>query len=211
MTRIELIDSPVPVLWLRYSGVLTLDDRHRAIEETARRALAANCFRVLADFRTAHSFVRDDVAGAEVSKFLMRQIGTREMRIAFLVQFDHQLDDVVERALADSGFPTARFSDFDKALAWLRGPLAADRMAPTRAPRERKPKPRETTAQPAASPAVDAVALVARAADPGVRLLPAQYAAAVRMAEDLGKSGMLPDQIQPLVRRMLAAMDPSDG
>lgn len=202
MPYITLVDSPVPVLWVRYSGVVTLEQRRHRFREALERALAADCYRVLVDFRAAHSLQHDDRVSNEIAKLLVEHVAGRDVRIAWLVSYDHQLDDLVERSVARLGVATARFRDRDKAIAWLRAPKVAPvddahlrPAAGTRAVRRKG----------------DAVDLVARLAGARARLSGAQYAAVVRLVEDLAASGMDEARIRPLARRMLDAMDPGAG
>lgn len=202
MSHILLVDAPVAVLWVRYSGVVTLEQRRLMFQEALKRALAADCFRVLVDFRAAHALQHDERASNEIASSVAGHVTGRDVRIAWLVRYDHQLDDLVERNIARLGVATARFQDHDKALAWLRAPKAApvDDAALRPAPRKQ-----------AAAKKHDAVELVARLAGARARLSGAQYAAVVRLVEDLEASGLDEARIKPLAKRMLDAMDPGPG
>lgn len=208
------LESTAPVIWIRYSGEVSLQERLDTMRKAVARALESNCLRILVDYRSAHSLEHDVRAAEEIARYVAPRLGDRELRVAWLVTFDYQLNSALEHAIRELGIITARFRNRDKAMAWLQDPQAGSL----------PPLPPHTTA--AATPTAemdptatagdaaarnDAVAIVCRAADPQTRLMPAQYAAVVRMVDDLLATGMDEERIRPVARRMLQAMDPNPG
>lgn len=209
--HIFVVHSPVPVLWVNYAGVVTLEQRRQRFRETVERALETDCFRVLADFRRAHALEHDPGISTEIAALIAQHVAGRDVRIAWLVRYDHQLDDQVERSIAALGVATGRFQDRDRALAWLQHdgePPAPVEHAPASRPTR---TPATATRGKRAAPKQDAVALVSRLAGTKVRLSGAQYAALIQLVEGLAAAGMDEERIEPLARRMLEAMDAGAG
>jgi hypothetical protein len=153
-----------PVLWVNYAGVVTLEQRRQRFRETVERALETDCFRVLADFRRAHALEHDPGISTEIAALIAEHVAGRDVRIAWLVRYDHQLDDQLERSIAALGVATGRFQDRDRALAWLQ------RSGETPAPVE--PGPARTAGKRTARK-TDAVALEDRITPLARRMLEA--------------------------------------
>lgn len=143
------------------------------------RAVEAGCDRILVDCRQVHVFDRDPVACGEAADYLVERFAADTGKVAWLVNFDHQLDDATERMLAAKGVVNARFRDSDLALEWLAAPIERLGAGETAVP-------------------VDPVTLATRAIDPAMALMPSQFAAVVRFVETLLAEGLDEGNIERL-------------
>lgn len=126
-----VIDQDRQTIRVRYSGVVTLDERRAAAEHILGHAAGPELRRILLDYRPATSLATDDAAATAFADYLIGRLAARRARVAWLVNYDHQLDPLVEGKLSARGIATARFRDPDQAAAWL----AADDDLP-RGPRQ---------------------------------------------------------------------------
>lgn len=128
------IDQERQLIGVRYSGVVTLEERRAAAQHVLGEAASPDMRRILLDYRPATSLARDEAAADALVDYLARTLGERRARVAWLVNYDHQLHPLVEGKLREGGIATARFHDPDAALAWLQKddapPVAAAAPAP---------------------------------------------------------------------------------
>lgn len=135
-----VFDKERQILWVRYSGMVTVADRQAAAEHVLGEATGPEVRRVLLDYRRATSAPTDEASGATLADYLGDKLGERGARIAWLVTYDHQLDPVVEGKTRAHGVANERFRDFDEAVAWLtrpervESPAAVDAAAPKAEP-----------------------------------------------------------------------------
>jgi hypothetical protein len=121
-----VFDRERQILWVRYAGMVTVADRQAAAQHILGEATGPEVRRVLLDYRRANSAPTDEASGATLAEYLGEQLGARGARIAWLVNYDHQLDPVVESKTRQHGVANERFRDLDEAVAWLTRP---DRVA----------------------------------------------------------------------------------
>ncbi len=114
-----LVDRERGFLWVRYSGVVGVAERRAAAEHILGEVTGPEARRVLLDYRQATSLSTDEASSSSLADYLATKVGHSDTRVAWLVNYDHQLDPVVEAKSRDRGIPNARFHDFDEAVAWL--------------------------------------------------------------------------------------------
>jgi hypothetical protein len=117
-----VLDQERGILWVRYSGVITVADRRAAAEHILGEVTGPEMRRVLLDYRRANSLGTDEAASSALADFLAAKLGDRGARVAWLVNYDHQLDRIVEGKSSERGISNERFRDFDEAVAWLQQP-----------------------------------------------------------------------------------------
>lgn len=121
-----LVDQERGFLWVRYSGMVSVAERRAAAEHVLGEVTGPEARRVLLDYRQATSLSTDEASSTALADYLASKVGHSGTRVAWLVNYDHQLDAVVEAKSRERGIPNARFRDFDEAVAWLQQP---DRVA----------------------------------------------------------------------------------
>ena len=129
-----VIDQERKLIRVRYSAVVTLDERRAAAQHILGEVASPDMRRLLLDYRPATSLARDEAAADALVDYLVGTLGGRRARIAWVVNYDHQLDPLVEGKLRDGGVATARFRDPDAALAWLQQDDAPTAAEPPTAP-----------------------------------------------------------------------------
>ena len=135
-----VVDQERKILWVRYSGAVTADERRAAAEYVLGQATGPDMRRILLDYRRATSLGMDDASSTNLAQYLADQLGERGARVAWLVNYDHQLDTAVEHKTRELGIANQRFHDFDEAAAWLQ----QSEEAPRTAVAEAKPEPAGT-------------------------------------------------------------------
>lgn len=143
-----VVDQERKLLWVRYSGAVTADERRAAAEYVLGQATGPDMRRILLDYRRATSLGMDEASSTTLAQYLADQLGARGARVAWLVNYDHQLDTAVELKTRQLGVANQRFHDFDDAVAWLTRPDEAPRAAAAAA-----------TPQPAGTPLAMEIAL----------------------------------------------------
>jgi hypothetical protein len=116
-------------LWVRYSGMVTVADRQSAAEHILGEATGPEVRRILLDYRRATTASTDEASGTRLAEYLGNVLGERGARMAWLVNYDHQLDPLVEGKTRERGIANRRFRDFDEAVAWLTQPDRAEAAA----------------------------------------------------------------------------------
>ena len=115
-----VVDQERQLLWVRYSGTVTVAERQEAARHLLGEATGPDIRRFLLDYRRATSFITDEAAGAQLADYLVAQLAERAgSRAAWLVNYDHQLDPGVEERIREGGVGIARFRDLEDAIAWL--------------------------------------------------------------------------------------------
>lgn len=115
-----VVDQERQLLWVRYSGAVTLAERQAAAQHLLGEATGPDIRRFLLDYRRATSFLTDEAADRQLAEYLVAQLAERAgSRVAWLVNYDHQLDPGVEEKTRSGGLTNARFRDLEEALAWL--------------------------------------------------------------------------------------------
>jgi hypothetical protein len=115
-----VIDQDRGILRVRYSGVVTLEERRSAAEHILGHVASPDMRRILLDYRPATSLAADEASATALADYLTGMLAARNTRVAWLVNYDHQLDPLVEGKLRERGIATARFRDQDEAIGWLR-------------------------------------------------------------------------------------------
>jgi hypothetical protein len=115
-----VVDQGRQFAWVRYSGTITVADRRAAAQHVLGEATGPDIRRFLLDYRSATSFITDEASGTQLAEYLVGQLAERAgSRVAWLVNYDHQLDPGVEEKTRRDGVTNARFRDLEEALAWL--------------------------------------------------------------------------------------------
>jgi hypothetical protein len=118
-----VVDQERQMLWVRYSGAVTVAERQAAAERLLGQETGPDIRRFLLDYRRASSLTTDEIVGAHLADYLIGQLAERGgARVAWLVNYDHQLDAVVEEKTRQGGVANRRFRDLEEALAWLQQP-----------------------------------------------------------------------------------------
>jgi hypothetical protein len=115
-----VVDQERQLLWVRYSGAVTVAERRAAAQHLLGEATNPDVRRFLLDYRSATSFITDEASGTQLAEYLVGQLAERTgSRVAWLVNYDHQLDPGIEEKTRRGGVNSARFRDLGDALAWL--------------------------------------------------------------------------------------------
>jgi hypothetical protein len=134
-----VVDQERQLLWVRYSGVVTIAER-RAVAETALASGASHGMRrFLLDFRRASTSSTDEASAEALAEYMAGAVRGRHLRAAWLVTYDHQLDAAVETKAHEVGVEIRRFREFDAAVAWLQRPEPAARPQASEDARESEP------------------------------------------------------------------------
>jgi len=190
------VDPVARVVHARYRGEVTLKQRHEMAGQVLARAEAGGFDRVLLDFRAAQSLESDPDATRRIADTYAPRIGP-DMRLAYLVRYDYQVDPSVEALGRERGVRVERFNDLDAAMAWLQ-----ERDTPVATP--------EATGAAAAPPAPGAadirrtMRLAAEIA--GAPLSPEQFAALGGLVHDLLAAGIPEDRVREMAGRLSEAM-----
>lgn len=187
------------LLRVRYSGQVGIRERSAAAEAAFARADPAGIRRFLLDYRGATYLAGDQPSNRRLAQYLAEELGSRPARVAWLVNYDHQLGPSVEMLTTEFGVPNKRFYDYDAAIAWLEQPIddapaikaaagTADSMAQVPSPVAGLPR--------------RALGLAIMASDPSVTIPPVQFAAITKLVEELLDEGLDEDRVMRLARRM---------
>lgn len=185
-----VVDTAARILRARYTGEIGVADRHGFARQVLEKAQRTGIYRWLLDFRQAQS---RGSAPAEIRR--MADEFTPQfphgVRMAYLLSYDHQLDDSLESIVRSRGVLVERFHDLDAAVAWLQAGDTDAANAP------------ESPESPAAR---RAFRLVDEAIDPAARLSPEQFTAIGELIDVLLAAGIDDATVARLARRMSAAM-----
>ena len=180
------------VLRVRYSGRVGITERRAAAEAVLGRARHDAISRFLLDYRAATYVPSDPESSQALARYLADKLGHRNAKVAWLVTHDHQLGVAVERHTGEFGIPNRRFQNLEAAMAWLEQPTE---------PGEREDQP--SAPIPAPAPPRRALTLAMQASDPMLPPLPpVQFAAIVKLVQELLDEGLDDDKVLPLARRM---------
>ena len=104
---------------VRFAGEVGLVEREATARKVVEEVARSGVRRVLLDFRQAHSRAEDSEAGREFVERFGRTFVQKHVRLAYVVQHEHQLNPSIEQLLAEHGVPARRFFDHEEAVAWL--------------------------------------------------------------------------------------------
>lgn len=183
-----VVDTAAHILRARYTGEFGMRDRvvmARQVLETAQRT---GIYRWLLDFRQAQSRGADPAEVKDMADEFTPQFPPG-VRMAYLLMYDHQLDESLEAVVRSRGVQAERFHGLDAAIAWLQ---AGD------------PEPVEA---PESAGSKRAFRLADEAIDPAARLSPEQFAAIGELIDALLAKGVDDATVAQLARRMSAAMN----
>ena len=184
-----LIEHDGRILRVRYSGQIGIEERIAAAEAVLGRRTHASINRYVLDYRGATYLPGDEASNRALARYLADMLAGRDARIAWLMNYDHQLGPSVERLTGDFGVTNGRFYNIESAMAWLLQP--ADAM-----------RPMMGSAPEAPSPPRRALALAMGIADPSRPLPPTQFAGVTRLVQDLLDEGLDEATVQRLAGRM---------
>lgn len=112
------LDREARILRVRYTGEVSLDERLVIAGQVLGVMQTTGVHRVLLDFRGAQSLGAKPEAVARIVNQCMPHLPA-DARLAYLVQYDHQVDSSVEDLARSCGYQVDRFHDKEVALAWL--------------------------------------------------------------------------------------------
>ena len=188
------------IMRVRYSGQVGIRERSNAAEAVFARPDFPSIDRFLLDYRGATYLAGDQPSNRRLAQYLAAQLKDRQAKVAWLVNYDHQLGPSVEKLTTEFGISNHRFYDYDAAIAWLEQPvddapddgiiadtdgemIAAQPSLVTRLPRR-------------------ALALAMMASGPTLSIPPVQFAAVTKLVEELLDEGLDEDKVMRLARRM---------
>lgn len=110
------------VLLVAYSGVITVDERTRALTAAFAATPPTERRRVLVDFRDASATppALDFEATKRFVDLLAKETKGGSARIAYLTEFELPIDRCIEMLIESRRLPIRRFTDEGAAMAWLR-------------------------------------------------------------------------------------------
>lgn len=106
------------LLLVRYTGEVGVRERQDVIVKLMDQARATGFHRMLIDFRNAHSKPADPRDVLRVVDHYAPRMPV-DTRLAYLLRYDHQLDDTFEVFARERGIQVERFTDRGMAMAWL--------------------------------------------------------------------------------------------
>ena len=180
------VDHDARRVRVRYTGEITLDDRLVIAREVVAVVQATGIHCVLLDFRGAQSLGARPEAIARIVDQCMPGLPPGA-RLAYLVQYDHQVDGSVEDLARSRGYQVERFQDQASALAWLGE--ASDAAVPE-------------------EDAPHALRLAAELADPARPLAPEQLDALGELVHALVAAGMEDATVRRVAGRIASVMRP---
>ena len=110
------------VLVVAYAGVITVDERTRALTAAFAATPPNERRRVLVDFRktTATLPALDFETTKRFVDLLAKETKGGSARVAYLTEFELPIDRCIEMLIESRRLPVRRFTDKDAAMAWLR-------------------------------------------------------------------------------------------
>ena len=110
------------VLLVAYAGVITVDERARALTAAFAATPPTERRRVLVDFRNATATLPalDFETNKRFVDLLAKETKGGSARIAYLTEFELPIDRCIEMLIESRRLPVRRFTDEDAAMAWLR-------------------------------------------------------------------------------------------
>ena len=110
------------LLLVAYAGVITVDERTRALTAAFAATPPAERRRVLVDFRnaTATPPALDFETTKRFVDLLAKETKGGSARVAYLTEFELPIDRCIEMLIESRRLPVRRFTDKDAAMAWLR-------------------------------------------------------------------------------------------
>ena len=187
-----VVDDVAGILHARYSGEVTLDHRLDISLQVVDRLERERIHRVLLDFRSAQSFGNDPDGCRRIVEACLPRLDPR-VRLAYLLNYDHQVDPSVESLVRQLGINARRFQDRERAMAWLAEPDAP------------VPAGAEGT-DTDVSPVARSIRLVAEVVGPEAATNPDQFAALGELVHDLLATGMDEAKVRQVAGRLSEAM-----
>ena len=193
------------ILRVRYSGQIGIEERRIVAERVFGSRAYDHISRFLLDYRLATHLVGDPGTARQTARYLAERLQGRDARVAWLVTYDHQLAYEVEELAREFGMVNRRFRDYNAAIAWLQRAEVrdlADTDADANADATSEP---EVMGLPDAtvSPPRRALVLAMEASAAFPQLPPLQFAALVRIVQELLDEGMDETKVEALAERMV--------
>lgn len=182
------VDQDARLVRVRYTGEITLDERLVIAREVVGVVHATGIHFVLLDFRAAQSLGARPEAIARIVDQCMPSLPP-DARLAYLVQYDHQVDGSVEDLARSRGYQVERFQDRAAAVAWLC-------------------EARDAAMASAEGDAPHALRLAAELANPARPLTPAQLDALGDLVHALVAAGMEDATVRRVAGRIASVMRP---
>lgn len=187
-----VVDTSARIVRVRYRGDVSPDDRLVFAEQVMDEADRAGMHRLLLDFRDAQSLGGRDEDFRWVAEVCAARFPPHA-RLAYVVRYEHQLNERLEALIRARGVQVGRFLDVAKAIAWLQAAtLAAVDPAPAAAPARTDP--------------VRAYRLAVEAAEPASAVSAVQFAAIADLVQVLLAKGLDEATIQQIAGRMASVM-----
>ena len=109
---------------ITYTGAVTIEQRHEALEQVFAAAATTGFRRILVDFRQGNPSADEFDPSNRFATFLARNTGGFDARSAYLTRTTLPINRTVEILAAARGVPCKRFTDEAEAIAWLEGGVA---------------------------------------------------------------------------------------
>ena len=181
-----VVDNFARIVRARYTGELDIGERISLARRVLEEARRTGIFRWLLDFREAQALVGEQAQVTRMADEFTPQLPD-DTRMAYLLNYDHQLDGSLESLVRGRGVHVERFRDLGQAIAWLR-------------------------AEPAQSPGAASgndlhrALRVAAESTGSAPLLPEQFAAIGELVHDLLATRMDETKVRQVAGRVSAAM-----
>lgn len=186
---VEEVDRLIHV---RYSGEVTLEERlaiaRKVLDDVERTGIHG----LLLDFRDAQSLGKDPADCTRMADHCTPRL-PQDARLAYLLRYDHQLDESLETLMRSRGVQVERFHDAATATAWLQGAEPADPVGAGAPPQPELHR---------------AFRLVGEVVDPATPVSPDQFAAIGELVQELLAQGVDEPTVRQLAGRMWSVMRP---
>lgn len=186
-----VVDPNTGILRARYSGEMSLDDRVACARRVLEEAERSGCYRLLLDFRAAHARVAKLADAVRMADEVTPRLRPGA-RLAYLMTYDHQIDDSVGTLIRSRGVQVDRFIGLEDAVAWLQADVLPGNQA-----------------GPSEGGSSRAHRLIADAIDPATSLSPHQLSALGELVEELLDRDIDDAAIRSIAVRIAEAMAPT--
>lgn len=187
------------ILRVRYSGQIGIEERRIVAERVFGSPEYDNVSRFMLDYRLGTHLATDIETARKTARYLAERLRGRNARVAWLVNYDHQLAPEVEQLAREFGVVNRRFREYLPAVAWLQRSDDDDGTDPTATTEP------EVMGLPSAtiSPPRRALVLAMEACAPFPSLPPLQFAALARIVQELLDEGLDEARVKSLAARMV--------
>lgn len=202
VTLAQVVDVPFRFVWARLGGSGELGARHELLEDALNRCASGATRLLLVDARAIHAFRDDPVDVLAVAAHVAGRLRDFGIRIAWLVNYDFQLDSAFETALRTAGVMSARFRSRELAMGWL----GAEQSATVDAPVEEVAPVVSEAEPPAEATASLAREIAGQALGRGIPVDLSGYAKVVLLICSMLEQGVDAEDAERFAGRMIQAL-----